>query len=232
MQREELSKLIDNLVEQAIKELRADKGNAQSNTKALVIVPHTVFSLHKYENYFLDTCKDLDFTFASFFDSSLYREKNQSIEYIYLNAEGQVNISNKIDDFDKLFIIVNDITAIDNVLSGECDAFVRELIGYYNMHEKNTSLVTSYKNSLKMNTAVKSRGAKLRSNRIDIININKDAMKTDYDSGMIAEKKVITEKEINEAHSAGVDVLELNRKQLITPLAKDRARNYGIKIAY
>lgn len=232
MQREELSKIIDNLVEQALNELHAEKGNAPKKEKALVIVPQTVFSLHKYEKYFLDTYKNVNLTFACFFDCSVYKEKNQNIEYVYLNDEGQICIANKIDEFDKSFIIVNDLHAIDKIASGDCCDYVRELIGYYSMQEKNISLVTSYKRSLKLNTAVKSRLVKLKDNYIDIININTDEKISDYDAGAVSEKKIVTEKEVYEAYSAGVDVIQLSKRQLITPLAKDRARNYGIKIAY
>lgn len=232
MQREELSKLIDNLVEQALYELRAEKGNVAKDSKALVIVPQTVFSLHKYEEYFLDNYKDIKITFACFFDCAVYKGKSEDIDYVYLNDEGQIEVSNAVDEFEKSFVIINDLDAIDKILSGECTDFVRELIGYYSMQEKSISLVTSYKRSLKLNTAVKSRLGKLKNNYIDIININTDEKVSDYDVDAVTEKKVITEKEVYDAHNAGVDVIRLSKKQLVTPLAKDRARNYGIKIAY
>jgi|GEM_PF-4771444 len=232
MQREELSKLIDNLVEQAIRELREGKESMKSSVKALVIVPETVFSLHKYEEYFVDIYKGIDFTFACFFNTDIYKEKKDNIKYISLDEEGQLQVSNRIDEFDRLFIIVNDMLAIDKILSGDCNKFVRELIGYYNMHEKNISLVTSYKKSLKLNTAIKSRRVKLKNSFIDLLNIHEDDRDKEYDTNELKEKKVITEKEIHEAYSAGVDLLQLDKKQLVTPLAKDRARDYGIKIAY
>lgn len=227
MDTREISELIKKITLEELEKASNKNGQIKELKKALILIPRVLFSYNKFYTYLQDTYKDYKLDIVSCNVKERFGKYSDSnINYIdILDIKQNSTLFDSIEDYEKIGLPISDLTVIDDILEIK-DNTLSQLVNFLIMQEKTIEAIWSYKNNSKRMKEIRNSQKKLEVLGINSTNINKPTEKAVKQSHMITEKDVLA------AHSKSKKTIVAMDKQLVTPLAKDKARELKIMIEY
>lgn len=233
---------VTNNVLESISNKLINNSLSSSRDKALVLINGSNIDISEQINFIQNLKKDYDVSLGFSFMAERLVDTNRIIDLIKpirIYKEEDIFNLKSIIEWHSILIAPNiTVNTLSKVSSGMIDGFVPNLIWSYLYFGKKVYI--SFE-SVRNYMGVKSKSKEISNmieNHIDnvlkmgAIEIGTGAIKSTsklIDSDKNSDKKLITEKDILKFDKSQ-KVLVLNKGTLITPLAKDKAREFGISI--
>ncbi len=222
MDKRQLTELIKTI---ALDEIQRSKGlKSMPSRKVLILVPPSVFAFGKFFDYIKETFGDCMVHIASCHVKDRFAPYTDScVTYLDItDIKVRQDLFDHIEDYEKAYVLISDLTAVEDLLEIRSTT-LSQIVNYLIMQDMPIEALWAYKKENKRMKDIRNSQKKLECLGIASMNISKEKAKHK------AVKKVITEKDVFDAHHQNVRIIESNG-QLVTPLAKDRARELKIAI--
>ena len=199
----------------------------------LVLIPDFVVDLHEFIKYLADKYKEYELVVGASgrIDES---DLKQIKEIINLNEEAsREKLTKMANKFDATYFVLPGIKQIESIVNGDDTGFIEKLIIYLVLHGKNAGIILDYNvRSMPSNSLTEKLGQLLDS--IKSMGISIDLLEEQPVEECIVcnenGKRLITEKDIDVMCRNGINTIHIGRECIITPLARDRASELGLKI--
>lgn len=226
------TEVINNLMGQRA---QTEKNNAVSMKDAkqmLLLVPAIALNLcetikyaeNRYSGYFL-TVGTLSM------DEEISLQKGNHI--LNLNEEdSRENLVKTINNFDTICFLSPGLKQMEAIVEGDDSEFCERLMIYFLLHKKKVGIILDYDvQHLPSNNFTKK--IKHLIGAISDIGIFVDVLGQEEEKKaeiLGKENKLITEKDVEDISRRGIKEINCEKGCIVTPLAKDRAREIGINI--
>lgn len=194
----------------------------ETNKACLVLIPNIVFDFPSFVSYIEKAYQNYNIIFAS--EKEVLDALHLNEDHTILLQENNPTFLKMADKYEQVVLVgprVEKLKAL-TVLNDSCT--INHIVIGRLMAGKNVSIV------INANTAMTSHIVDLlgtlRSMGVDIINLQ------ETNKGTIFESNFITEKDVLRFKNSNIDVIKLSKNQRISPLAKDKLREYKIMIEY
>lgn len=228
MDKKDISELIRKITLEELEKNNISSELISNNKKALILIPRVIFSYKKFFAHIQDTYKEYKVDIVSCNVKERFGEySDNNVNYIdILDVKQNSVLFDSIEEYGKIGMLISDLTVLDDILEIK-DNMLSQLVNFLIMQEMTIEAIWCYNKNSKRMKEIRNSQKKLEVLGIQSTNINKPAT-------VKSEKqcKMITEKDVLEAHSQSKKTIVALDKQLVTPLAKDRARELKIMIEY
>jgi hypothetical protein len=206
------------------------------NKQILVLVPEFVANSHEFLKYLVD--KHPGYEIILIADASVKNTKSELKEIkeiLNINEEqSRLRILKNANEFYKTYCVMPGINQLEALVNGDDSNFIVKLMLYLVLHDKAIGIIIDYDiQKLPNSNLIKKLSGILREIKTMKISIEVLCSKSAKEkiSCSKTEKILLTEKYINELNASGTKVITNEQEYIITPLARDRMRELGIKIA-
>ncbi len=195
-----------------------------NDKSCLILIPNIVLGFNDYYDYIIKTYPGYDIyigTSEEFMETHIIEKNN--IQYVNLNVRNS--------EFIKILDAVNTIVILGLKISQ-----MKSLIDTDDLDDVNHLILESIMVNKSVNIMLNTNGLifnkilkvvkDLRILGINVVNIQQNMLSKNDDN------KLITESYVLNLRDNGLESLVLNKKQIITPLAKDKLREFRMKIEY
>ncbi len=193
-----------------------------SDKSTLIIFPNVILGINEYMSYINEEYKDYNIYFSSY---------EKTLDALKINKESRItfDVTNPdfirlVDTIDKVVIIGPKIDMLKALAQTSDTEDVNHIIVERVMQNKAvTILINSNGNIQDLIAGVVNSVRKLG---VDVVNIQNEQGKS------LLNGSVILEKDIMQLKNSGLKTVTLSPNQKLSPLAKDRLREYKINIEY
>lgn len=225
------TEIISNIMQQPQNEKFRGASKPRPKVKqVLLIITTMTMNLHELIKYAENRYAEYQLTIATFRkveDINLQHAKR----VLNLNDEVvQENLANTINKFEELCFLSPGLKQMQALVVGDDSGYFESLVIYSLLHKKKTVFLLDYEvDNLTSNSFVKKIKNLLGS--ISEMGISIDILGQDEEKEAevsIKHKKLITQKEVEDICKSGVKDIFCEKGCIITPLAKDRAKELGV----
>ena len=220
-----LDKLVKVVTENIINKMEYNTEFKVNTKSCLILIPNIGFGFNDYFKYIRKEYPKYDFYLGTHeeFSEMHYIENNKNVFFIKLDIKNTefINLLNAVETIIVLGLKINQLKALSELDDKEDINHI--ILGSLMANKPLNIMINS--NELIFNKISKMVNG-IRNIGINVVNIQQS-------NGAILEKiDLITESYVMSLKENGLKNLILNKKQLITPLAKDRLSEYKIKVEY
>jgi len=219
-------KLVKTVTNNILNRIDIQTGSNKMNDKScLILIPNLAFGFTDYFGYIKKAYPDYDLYIGSkeeFFNTQSIEDEN-NICYVKYDFKNQMflNLLNSVKNIIVLGLKINQLKEL--VETNDSEDINNVILGSLMVNKSINILLNS--NELVFSKILNTVN-EVRKLGINVTNIQQSSGST-FDN-----IELITEKYVMELKNNGLQNLVLNKKQLITPLAKDKLREYKIGIEY
>ncbi|HHU63120.1 MAG TPA: hypothetical protein GXZ32_02760 [Clostridiales bacterium] len=235
--------LIDEITKNVVSRLKDEMcirafDESKSENRILVLLPENVLSIGKFLNYVKGKYEDGELLVAGnveTLDGVLKPELSNSITCVNIQDKHiRHKVGSIFDSYKEVCCIAPGIKLLENIAKGDDSQFIEYLLLQGILHKKPTTIYVDY-----MPNGISSDGLmgkvstlfrEIEASGIKVENIDRQT-----DAVISAEKVyqdgLITEQDIDEMWANGVTEVDCSRC-IVTPLAKDRAKELSITLKY
>ncbi len=215
-------KLVEAVTKNILEKSNSKTFSLASDKSGLVIIPNVIFGFDDYISYIEDRYKGYSIYFSS--QESILKSLQVASENIINFDMSNTEFIKTLDTFEKVLVIGPKIDSLRSLTKLSDKEDINHIILGRMMANKSITILlninaSSSEQIVKTMSDVKKMG-------IEIINIQSNNIDQFY------VKDLITEKDIIKLKDSGLDVVRFSKNQIITPLAKDKLREYKIKLEY
>lgn len=237
---QELDSLIKKVATEVINKIMMQPGHMEKiidtskpcEKKMLLLIPAYVMNLHEFIKHAQNRYSEYDLTVGTF--SKVEESSLQQVKLV-LNLDEEVSIeklSRVINDFDTVCFLSPGLKQMEAIAEGNDSGFCEGLMIYFLLHKKKTIILVDYDvqhlPSNNFTKKVKSLLVSISDMGICIDILGQEEEKKVEILGKA--NKLITEKDVEDICRSGIKEIRCEKGCIITPLAKDRAKEIGINI--
>ena len=222
MDSRELTELIKTI---ALEEIQKSKGlKSVPSQKVLILVPPSIFAFGKFFDYVREHFGDYQVHIASCHVQDRFAPYQDSgVRYLDVtDLKTRQELFDHIEDYEKACVLISDLTAMEDLLEIRSTT-LSQMVNYLIMQDMPIEALWAYKRENRRMKDIRNSQKKLECLGISSTNICKEKVEKR------SVHRVITERDVFDAHHQNVKIIKSNG-QLVTPLAKDRARELKIAI--
>jgi hypothetical protein len=219
-------KLVKTVTDNILNRIDIQTGSNKMNDKScLILIPNIAFGFNDYFGYIKKAYPDYDLYIGSKeeFSNTQSIEDENNICYVKYDFKNQmfINLLNSVENIVVLGLKINQLKEL--VETNDSEDINNVILGSLMVNKSINILLNS--NELVF-SKIANTVNEVRQLGINVTNIQQSNGST-FDN-----IELITERYVMELKNNGLQNLVLNKKQLITPLAKDKLREYKIGIEY
>ena len=221
-----LDKLVKTVTDNILSKIDFKADSKRLNDKScLILIPNIAFGFTDYSDYILKEYPGYDLYIGSKeeFSNTQYIENKNNIYYVKYDFHNQM-LLNLLDSVETIIILGPKIDQMKALAEADDKEDINSIILGSLMANKTIHIMINT-NGLMFNK-IANVVNDLRNMGINITNIQQNNVSALDNVDLITERYVVSLKQ------NGSKVLVLNKKQLITPLAKDKLRESKIEIEY
>lgn len=226
------SEIVSKIMQQPSQIERCIDASDLKAKQLLIIISDTVMNQSELIKHAESRYSGYQLTIAAFKridDTSLQHAKG----ILNLNDElVRKNLANTINNFEELCFLSPGLKQMQALAAGDDSGYFESLVIYSLLHKKKTVFLLDYEvESLPSNSFVKKIKGLFGS--ISEMGISIDVLRYDNEKkadALTEHKKLITQKDIEDICKSGAKDIFCEKGCIITPLAKDRAKEMGINI--
>ena len=199
--------------------------------KALFVVPKDLFSFGIFYNHIQQEYNNYQIHIAAENAHVLYGcYQSSNTMYIDLcEEEEKAMLYANILGYSRVFVLMNCPLVAKAIYELAPDNYVVQLAFYSLSQNKQVQAMWAFDKDSPVSKEI--RTAQKRLEVMGMKSINIKAFNEEVKVNELKAEGVITEQMVLDAHRRGLNEIESRQDQLITPLAKDRARELGIQIS-
>lgn len=219
-------KLVKTVTDKILDRIDLKTDSRKINDKScLILIPNIAFGFTDYSDYIMDDYPDYDLYIGSKeeFSNKHYIENKNNIYFVKYDFQNQMFL-NLLDSVENIIVLGLKINQMKALAETDDSEDINNIILGSLMANKSIKIMINT-NGLMFNK-IADIVNEIRNMGIDVTNIQQSNVSTLEKIDLITESYVMSLKE------KGLKVLVLNKKQLITPLAKDKLSEYKIRIEY
>lgn len=225
MEKNNFDSLVKAVTKKLVTELKMKNGLRINNKSCLILIPNRSFGIKEYLDYIIMNYPKYDIFLGTDEEFSEMEEikNNRNIDFIKFDVKNNdfINIVDAVEDVIILGLKINQMKALIDINDKED---VNQIILDRLMANKSINIMIN-SNGLIFNK-ITDIVYNLNKMGINVINIQQK------DISNIEKVDLITERYVVELKEKGLRSLLLDKKQLITPLAKDKLRELKIDIEF
>ena len=225
MEMSNLDKLRESVTKNIFDKLDIKPQFIVSDKSCLILVPNTGLGFNDYYNYITKNYPGYDFFLGSNegFSKTNNVLNNTGFNYINYDIKNSEFI-NLLDAVETIIILGLKINQMKSLVNTDDSEDINHIILESIMANKSVNILINA-NGLIFNKIVKTV-KDIRSIGINVVNIQQSSLNS------ISSNELITESYVLNLRENGLKSIMLNKKQVITPLAKDKLRELKIKVEY
>ena len=233
MDEKTLAQLVRRILAEELEKLNGQEKHSLLNgrkEKALFAIPDDFFSFSVFYNYIQQEYSQYQIHIAAPNAHTLYGAyQSSNTKYIDLkNEEEKAMLYANMLGYNRVFMMMNCPLVAKAIVELAPNNHMVQ-IAFYNLSQnKPVNAIWSYQKDSTVSKEIRTYQKKLEMMGIKSINIQEylqnSKINKQKSEGVISEKMIIN------AHRRGIIEIETKQNQLVTPLAKDRARELGIRI--
>jgi hypothetical protein len=197
----------------------------------LLIIPVNVINLNELVNQIENKYCDWQLSIASFKKTDAIKFKIAK-EIYDLNGElARDNLANNINQYEEILFLSPELTQMRALVEGDDSGFLENLVIYSLLHKKKIVFLFDYEvQALPANSI----GKKIKdllgsiSEMGVLIEVLRHGKEKNSDAVTVHSKQLITERDVEDFYKSGTRELLCEKGCIITPLAKDAAREMGV----
>lgn len=230
----QLAQMVRKILAEELEKLNGREKHALLNgrkAKVLFLVPDDFFSFGVFYNHIQQEYQEFQIHIAANDAHRLYAGyQSSNTKYIdVLDAEERALLFAKLLGYERVVVLMNGLKVAKSILAMEDACFVSQIVFYALSQNQAVCGLWSFSNESSVSKTIRTMQKRLEVMGMKSINIQ------DFDQEVkdVLKKSegVITEQMVLQAHARGQREIEAWQRQLVTPLAKDRARELGILIS-
>lgn len=227
-----IKKVIKSVINTFMEQLMDSNGS--KNKQILVLVPDFTVNLLEFLKYIIDKHPGYELVIAT---SGIINELTipHIAEIINVSEETKINkLLENANDYYKTYFVSPGIKVLEAIVTGDDRGLYEKLMINHVLHEKTCGIILDYNvKKLPCNNLTNKLSGLLNQVESMRISINVLNSKTYEEDFVIKEmdKLLITEKYVKELYSLGIETISNEQECIITPLAKDKMRELGIRFA-
>jgi hypothetical protein len=217
---------IDKLVREITDKIQKRTNNSfptgKKGKSILVIIPNLIFGFDDYIDFIKSRFKDFNVLFTS---------KEEILESLDINPDNQVPFDlssstflTSLDSYEKVMLRGPKLDLLKSISTLNDETDINHIIIGRVMSSKDVVIL------INVNSVLGSKISKLltdvRKVGIEVINIQDKGLNS------ISDKNIITEKDVLQFKDSDIKAVTIAKNQILTPLAKDKLREYKIEIEY
>ncbi len=228
MELKNFDRLVQSITSSILEKLELKTEHKTHDKSCLILVPNTGFGMNDYYTY-INT---------QFPDYNLYVGKGKSLSNIQYGSDNlikYVDIDLKCSDFtnalesaEMIIVLGLKISEMKSLALVDDSDVVNHVILGSLMSNKKVTIILNTNND--MYQRISNTVSDVKNMGIDVVNIQ-DSVQSNTEP-TIQTNELITEDYVKDLHKNGTKVIVLNKKQLVTPLAKDKLRELKIEVKY
>lgn len=219
-------KLVKTVTDNILNRIDIKIDSKRINDKScLILIPNIAFGFTDYSEYIMNNYSGYDLYIGSNeeFSAKQYTNNNNNIYYVKYDFQNQMFL-NLLDSVENIIVLGLKVSQMKAIVETDDSEDINSIILGSLMANKSINIMINT-NGLIFNKIAKTVN-EIRNMGINVTNIQQNHVSALENIDLITESYVVKIKE------NGLKVLVLKKNQLITPLAKDKLREYKIKIEY
>lgn len=218
-------KLVKKITQNIFEKYDSEMSSIMHDKSCLILIPNIGLGFEKYFDYIAD----------NYYDNNLYVGSNEQLSKMhYIENDKKISfipfdVKNSdflylLESVDSIIVLGLKVNQMKALIESDDSEDVNHIILGSLMANKSINIMINTNDFLyhKIANVV----TEIRSMGIQVINIQST------NGSSLAQANLITESYVEKLKESGLKVLLLDKKQLITPLAKDKLREFNIKIEY
>ncbi|XMB66607.1 hypothetical protein RI065_09930 [Mycoplasmatota bacterium zrk1] len=218
-----IDKLVNTVTQNVLNKINCNNNSKSVNKSCLILLQNMVFGIKEYLDYIKENYRGYEFYLGTAQElSKVNYIDNNSLQFIEFNLANSdfLNLLNSVEVIIVLGLRINQMKAI--IETDDSDDINHIILSSLMVNKPLYIMINS--NELMFNKISNQVNA-IQKMGINVINIQK----TNSQPNKV---NLITESYVMNIKESGLKEIVLGKKQLITPLAKDKLREFKIKIKY